>query len=187
MLCTMIPLLKVLLKRSIKVVLNSRWSLKRGTWTHEQRPYQMHFIVVFVEWWSLLRGIFDLVKWERFLLVVFVQRSVIAEGCVCRFHCMIIVIYLNGELFCEHGLKIGHPKTGLPYRIPSCKCPQLYFSLPTEFHITCPLLSWASRQGATNNLSHVLNMCVSYSRSHADGILNSTQTINQPIAQFKVK
>ena len=32
-----------------------------------------------------------------------------------------------------------------------------------EFHITSHLLFWASRGGATNSLSHVLHMGVSYS------------------------
>ena len=45
-----------------------------------------------------------------------------------------------------------------------------------EFHITCHILSWASR-GAANSLSHVHNMDNSHSQCQADGMINPTQSI----------
>ena len=46
-------------------------------------------------------------------------------------------------------------------------------------HITCPFMYRASGGGGvvTNNLSHVVNVGVSYSQYHADGMINATQSI----------
>ena len=47
-----------------------------------------------------------------------------------------------------------------------------------EFHITSHLLCWACGGGATNSLSLVLYMGISYSHYHVDRALNSTQSIH---------
>ena len=44
-----------------------------------------------------------------------------------------------------------------------------------QFHITSHLPCWASGEGPTNNLPHVLTMGVSRSHQHADRTLNSTE------------
>ena len=43
----------------------------------------------------------------------------------------------------------------------------------------CFLLSWTSGRGATHCLSYVINMGISYSRYHDDGMINSTQSITE--------
>ena len=44
-----------------------------------------------------------------------------------------------------------------------------------EFHTTCHLLSWAAGGRATNSLSHVHYLAVSYSQYRAGRIINSSQ------------
>ncbi len=46
----------------------------------------------------------------------------------------------------------------------------------SKVHITCHL-SWASGGGTTNSLSYVLYISVSHSQYHAEGMINSNQSI----------